>query len=63
LLNGADLPSSGRELASWQLLQREGIAGPGWRWVNAPRLAGFVRTGATVVDGVKVEREDTRDVA
>jgi len=34
-----------------------------WRCVNAPHLVALVRAGATFVDGVKVEREDTRDVA
>ena len=34
-----------------------------WRCVNAPHLVALVRAGATFVDGLKVEREDTRDVA
>jgi len=34
-----------------------------WRCVNAPHLVALVRAGATFVDGVKVEREDQRNVA
>jgi hypothetical protein len=38
-------------------------AQPRWRCVNAPHLVALVRAGATFVDGVKVEREDQRNVA
>lgn len=34
-----------------------------WRCVNAPHLVALVRAGATFVDGVKVEREDSRSAA
>jgi putative transposase len=34
-----------------------------WRCVNAPHLVALVRAGATFVDGIKVEREDRRQVA
>jgi hypothetical protein len=34
-----------------------------WRAVNAPHLVALVRAGATFVDGLMVEREDTREVA
>jgi transposase-like protein len=34
-----------------------------WRCVNAPHLVALVRAGATFVDGIKVEREDTRHAA
>jgi putative transposase len=32
-----------------------------WRCVSAPHLVALVRAGATFLDGVKVEREDSRD--
>jgi hypothetical protein len=34
-----------------------------WRAVNAPHLVALVRARATFVDGLMVEREDTREVA
>jgi hypothetical protein len=34
-----------------------------WRCVNAAHLVALVRAGATFVDGIKVEREDNRQIA
>ena len=56
---GAGSRSAGLAMA-YKLLE---AAQARWRCVNAPHLVALVRTGATFVDGVKIEREDQRNVA
>jgi transposase-like protein len=56
---GAGSRSAGLAMA-YKLLE---AAQARWRCVNAPHLVALVRAGATFVDGVKVEREDRRQVA
>jgi transposase-like protein len=56
---GAGSRSAGLAMA-YKLLE---AAQARWRCVNAPHLVALVRAGATFVDGVKVEREDSRSAA
>jgi transposase-like protein len=56
---GAGSRSAGLAMA-FKLLE---AAQARWRAVNAPHLVALVRAGATFVDGLMVEREDTREVA
>jgi putative transposase len=56
---GAGSRSAGLAMA-YKLLE---AAQARWRCVNAAHLVALVRAGATFVDGVKVEREDSRSAA
>ena len=56
---GAGSGSAGLAMA-YKLLE---AAQDRWRAVNAPHLVALVRAGATFVDGIRVEREDQRNVA
>jgi len=56
---GAGSRSAGLAMA-YKLL---GAAQARWRCVNGAHLVALVRAGATFVDGVKVEREDSRSAA
>jgi len=55
---GADSRAAGLAM-TYKLLE---AAEQRWRCVNAPHLVALVRAGATFADGVKLEREDSRDV-